>query len=569
MTTLRWCFVFAAAAALALAGCSDEGTLAPSHDGTGMRGALVSVNIGPSDIVFALDVSDSMSTEEMAIVVNGLGSCVTDGSLIPQDGRMNVAVIVYGDTIATILGRTAVTSETLQNAIIPALQGLLTNRVVPGAGFDLSGALNEAANVLSASSLSDRHVFIAGSGEADDAAAVQAACDAFAASGVEVTALAVGADAEGEALLKACADATGGFFAPVGFPCGDALAFMLQADIDLEPESAELSRNQDHTVTATVFQGGGMGLPVVGAEVIFQIVEGPNATESDTTMTDAQGQALFTFNGDGGPGVDTIVGWTAHPGTGTILSDTVTVTWVNAPPVCDAGGPYVVVVTTDTAQVTLDAGMSSDADGDSLMYHWSVACGEASFDDDTAVSPVLTLTGECLCVDSVTVTLTVNDGFDETTCEAVVTIDDQRPPVIVMREDPIVLWPPNHKFHTIHPDQLIMSAADACGVPIDISSAVVVEVRSDEPDDANGDGRTTGDIRVACPNTVDLRAERMGGGNGRVYAIVYRITGPNGVSADGEGLVVVPHDSSGKPVVADEFGGFVVTPDCEGGTLGR
>ncbi len=109
---------------------------------------------------------------------------------------------------------------------------------------------------------------------------------------------------------------------------------------------------------------------------------------------------------------------------------------------------------------------------------------------------------------------------------------------------------------------MIVSAEDACGNPIDLSTALVVEVRSNEPDDATGDGSTVNDIRVTCPNGVRLRAERMGGGDGRVYTIVYRIFSENGVSADGEGRVVVPHDSSGKKAPDNSYTAYTVTPGC-------
>jgi len=70
---------------------------------------------------------------------------------------------------------------------------------------------------------------------------------------------------------------------------------------------------------------------------------------------------------------------------------------------------------------------------------------------------------------------------------------------------------------------------------------------------------------VTCPNLVDLRAERMGGGNGRVYTILYRIVADNGVGAEAEGRVFVPHDSSGRTVVEDTHGGYVVRPGCVDG----
>ncbi len=563
MTKSLFVIVAATLAIAAVAGCSDDQLLAPARQADRSWGNMIAstAEIGPSEIVFCIDVSDSISAAELESVVNGLDGCLSDQSLIPQDGRVTVVLMVYGDTSATALGATPVTADNLQNVILPALQGLLGDRIVAGGGFDLSGALENALAILNSAAVSDRHVLIAGSGAADDPAAVMTACGALANAGVMVSALAVGADAAGTALLEDCVTATGGFFGS-GESCGDALAYMLQVDIDLEPETAELARGAEHTVTAAVFRGGNpAAYPEADLTVIFEIVSGPNAPAADTVVTDAAGAAAFTYTGAGGPGTDAIVGSVVHPGTGATLADTVTVTWLNAPPVCDAGGPYMVVVTEDTVHVTLDGGASSDADGDPLSFRWSALCEGAAFDDDEAVSPVLTLTGDCLCVDSVVVHLTVSDGFDSTVCEAAIRIDDQRPPIIVMREDALVLWPPNHKYHTITPEMMIASITDACGVPIDVSEALIVEVRSDEPDDANGDGRTINDIVVTCPNHVDLRAERMGGGNGRVYTIVYRVVAENGVAAEASGRVVVPHDQSGRTAV-DDGDAVVVTPHC-------
>ena len=71
------------------------------------------------------------------------------------------------------------------------------------------------------------------------------------------------------------------------------------------------------------------------------------------------------------------------------------------------------------------------------------------------------------------------------------------------------------------------------------------------------------DIVIHCPNTVELRAERRGGGDGRVYTIVYRVTGENGESVDAEARVIVPHDASSAHAGEDADGGFTVVPDCD------
>lgn len=552
-----------------LAGCSDQAVSPPDGSPMSTSGMTVSIaDVGPSDIVLAVDVSDGTTDDELHAMVNALGDCLSDPSLIPQDGTISVATVVYADSVASITDPTPVTSESLTNTIIPALNALLSDRVVGTAGVDLTGALLAADTILANSSVSDRHVLVIGSGGADDPTGAVAESVALGAAGVMVSTIGVAPEGDGAQLLEDCADATGGFFGAgdtddLGGLCEDALSYMLQVDIDLEPESVDLPRGDTHTVEAKVFRGGDPETwPVEGQDVTISVVSGPNSPLSKTTATDADGVVEFAYAGNGGPGTDVMVAETVHPGTGSTLVDTATVTWINAAPTCDAGGPYNVTVDADTVVLQLDATSSSDAEGDSLRFSWSLECEDAWFDDATSATPSLYLTGDCVCVDSLTVDLAVSDGFDQTTCEATIYVDDVRPPTIIVKDEPVRIWPPNHKYRTIDPDMLLEAAYDACGNAINLSQVLVVEVRSDEPEDHKGDGRTVDDIVVSCPNTVELRAERMGGGNGRVYTIVYRIAGENGVATDVEAYVFVPHDQSDDTAVDDQ-NGYAVVPECE------
>lgn len=554
-----------------IAGCSEDNVVSPQFDTLtpgGPLGMLFAV-IGPSEIVLCLDVSDSISASELGFMVGALNSCLSNTELVPRNGLVSVAALVYGDTIAPLLADPVPVTDDNITTIASALQGLMSDRIVSGNGADLSGALAAAAAILDVSTVTDRHILVVGSGAADDPAAVEAACLAAGNAGIMVSTIGLGPAPEGAALLEDCAVMTAGYFG-AGDPdidavCADALAYMLQVEIDLEPESVDRPRLEDHTVTAVVFRGGdNEAYPQAGVDVTIEVIDGPNASETITAPTDTNGVVTLTYNGDGGPGTDVIVASASHPNTGSVMIDTVTVTWVNAPPVCDAGGPYEVVVESDTAHVTLDAGSCSDAENDSLRFRWSAGCEGVWFDDDRSATPVLTITGGCLCVDSLMVELIVSDGYDSTACSAAVYIDDQRPPIIVVRDEPLLMWPPNHKHREVTPDMMLVSAEDACGEPINISEAVVVEVRSDEPEDGNGDGHTAEDIRVLCPNVVHLRVERAGGGDGRVYTIVYRIVAENGVAAEAEARVIIPHDSSGDTAVENEDGGYTVIPECGG-----
>jgi hypothetical protein len=222
-----------------------------------------------------------------------------------------------------------------------------------------------------------------------------------------------------------------------------------------------------------------------------------------------------------------------------------------------------VTVDGDTARVMLDASGSSDADGDTLTFAWSVDFAGASLDDPAAVQPMLTLTGAALCADSLMVDLMVTDGYDTTACAAVIRLDDVRPPVVEVTDEAYRIWPPNHKHVTVTPDMFIASVEDACGRPVDLMAAVeVLMVRSDEPEDCTGDGRFLEDIVIDCDGSVMLRAERRGGGDGRVYEITYRVTGENEAFTDVSAFVHVPHDASDRMVGDDGDAGYTVEADC-------
>ena len=562
-TVLLLSAVFALAV---LVGCSGDDVMSPQVDGASFKYSSAKA-IGPSRIVFAFDVSDTMSDAELQAVVDAAGAGLSDPELVPQDGSIGISAVVYADTIGAVFDTMiSVTPENLENVIVPALQGLVADRLVGGAGTDLAGALDEAGLILAASGIMDRHVLIMGTGAASDPAAVEQACGDLGTAGVMVSAVAHGGD--DATVLMACADATGGYFGDgADDPTGTtavALAYMLQVDMITTPIEAELMRGTEHCVGAKLFRGRAPDeFPLIGLDVEFEILEGPQAGALMTAATDTFGMAKFRYMGENGPGTDVIVARGFHPGTGEALIDTVTATWYNVPPTCDAGGPYAVTVEEDTVMITLDASASADADGDTLTFAWSVETEGASLDDPTAVMPVLTLTGAALCADSLMVDLVVSDGFDSSECAAVVVLDDMRAPIVEVTDMAVELWPVNHKHVAITPDMFVEDIADACGRPIELDGVEVVMVRSDEPEDHKGDGRTVNDIIVHCDGSVELRAERMGGSNGRVYEITYRITGENGVYADFTGWVEVPHDQSGSGAMDDGDAGYTVEADCD------
>ena len=555
--------MLAGLAALVVVGCSsDDRPGAPS--GSSVVRWSETKAIGPAEIVLAFDVSDAVGGDDLAAMIEGAGSALADPDLVPADGSIAVAAVVYGDTVASpFAGLVPVTPENLTTEILPALNGLLDDRLVGGGAADLAEAMKTAGDLLAGGGAMDQHLLVMGTGAAADTAAVGTACTALDDAGVMVSGIALDEGAP----LAACVAATGGWLAATvedpGAAAAEALAYMLQADLDLTGSAVELARGAEFTALATFYRGGDAdAYPLVGHDVTFTVVDGPNMGDPVTVATDTAGMAEIAYAGEGGPGTDVIVAEALHPGSGMALSDTVTVAWLNAEPECDTGGAYAAVVESDTVRIMLDGSASFDADGDSVSFAWTAGCDGAVFDDAASATPRLTLTGACLCVDTLTVMLEVFDGFSSSSCETFVTLDDRRPPVVETIDEPLMLWPPNHKHHAYTADMFVMAAEDACGRPLDLDAVEVLEVRSDEPDDARGDGRFTGDIAVTCPNTVMLRAERMGMGDGRVYTIVYRLTAENGEAVEFEGKVLVPHDQSGRPYGEDMAGGFSVLPDC-------
>jgi hypothetical protein len=137
---------------------------------------------------------------------------------------------------------------------------------------------------------------------------------------------------------------------------------------------------------------------------------------------------------------------------------------------------------------------------------------------------------------------------------------DETPPVLDLTVTPEVLWPANHRYRTV---DVVADATDDTADPADL--VVVAEVVSSDPDNAkgNGDGNTTGDIRVTRadgtvllssnespvvtfdPRTdqLELRAERAAGGGGRVYTVAVTATDPSGNFTTEVATVAVPLSS--------------------------
>lgn len=203
----------------------------------------------------------------------------------------------------------------------------------------------------------------------------------------------------------------------------------------------------------------------------------------------------------------------------------------NTPPIADAGLDQLVECSVHGGTpVTLDASGSTDADGDALSYVWrnaaNVVVGSA------AVTNLNVPLGTHIF------TVEVSDGKGGVdTDEVTVTVVDTTPPALDVALSESVLWAPSHKLVDL---TATIIATDAC----DPSPVVtLMSIVSSEPDDAQGDGHTTGDVNGALFGTDDrmfqLRAERSGLTRERVYQVTYQATDGSGNSTSLTREVVV------------------------------
>lgn len=143
---------------------------------------------------------------------------------------------------------------------------------------------------------------------------------------------------------------------------------------------------------------------------------------------------------------------------------------------------------------------------------------------------------------TVQVTVTDKDGGSGSSSLVVeVEIPNQSPDCSAATSSVDKIWPANHQFVSV--DVLGVTDPDGDAVLITIDS-----IFQDEPVNSNGDGDTSPDGQGVSTATAQVRAERDGGGNGRVYHISFTADDGNGGSCSGEVLAGVPHDKKDTPV---------------------
>lgn len=208
----------------------------------------------------------------------------------------------------------------------------------------------------------------------------------------------------------------------------------------------------------------------------------------------------------------------------------------NAPPIADAGPDLrLECALPEGVMATLDGSASTDPDGDPLTYAWNELGNPLA----SGATPTIKLG-----LGVHTITLIVADGNGATDTDTVaVTVKDTTPPELTLADTPLVLWPANHKLHAVELHTFVLASSDVCDASVSTADAVLSTVSSDEREDATGagDGHTLSDITMGneC-QSVQVRAERGGSGNGRVYRLGVAVTDATGNTAEADFAVQVP-----------------------------
>lgn len=128
-------------------------------------------------------------------------------------------------------------------------------------------------------------------------------------------------------------------------------------------------------------------------------------------------------------------------------------------------------------------------------------------------------------IDQTTITINVTSGLDCSTAQ----------PSLAR------LWPPNHLMVPIK----IMGVSGSTGTPANIT---ITGITQDEPVNGLGDGDKAPDGKGVGSNQAQVRAERSGRENGRVYEITFMASDHLGAQCTGAVAVFIPHDEKGEAV---------------------
>ncbi len=288
--------------------------------------------------------------------------------------------------------------------------------------------------------------------------------------------------------------------------------------------------------------------PVITAPPNVSVNTGPGSTTCGAFVSDA---TLGAASASDGCSTNVTITRTGVPSGNVFPVGTTVVTYTADDGHGHTANAYQSVTVTDDTPPTISAPANITTDAPANSCSANVNPGTASASDNCSGTTVAGARSDSqplnapYPVGTTTITWTATDAHgNQATATQTVTVKDVTPPVITLTAGVINLSPPNHQYVTFSMSDLVASASDGCDASVNINKVMISKVTSDEAEDAvgAGDGNTLNDIVIApdC-KSLQLRSERAGNGDGRVYTITLSVKDSSGNVATAVRKVFVPN----------------------------
>lgn len=246
---------------------------------------------------------------------------------------------------------------------------------------------------------------------------------------------------------------------------------------------------------------------------------------------------------------------------------TTTITWTAT----DSSGNHsscaqtITVNDTEAPAITCPANIATSTEPGTCAAH--VAPGTATATDNCGST---TVTGtrsdgrpltDTYPKGTTTITWSATDSSgNQSSCAQTITVRDTQAPTITFNGQTPSMWPPNHAYHTFTAADFVSSVSDNCDT-LNVNDIDIISATSDEAENASGSGSTANDIVIAVNcKSIQLRAERVNSGNGRVYTITFRLRDTSGNTTTGTAKVYSPKNQGETP--GDDGPHYTVTGSC-------
>jgi CSLREA domain-containing protein len=254
-----------------------------------------------------------------------------------------------------------------------------------------------------------------------------------------------------------------------------------------------------------------------------------------TVVNQGDGTWSWSFAASDGPSQSQTVTVTGDDGFGSLRSTSFSLVVHNVPPTIAGIASNGPVFTGSPVTLTVTA---SDPAGANDPLTYSFDCND---DGLFEIGPQAGNSASCTFATAGSHTVHVRVADDDggvTLGSTAVTVLNPPPDCSHATASPTLLWPPNHKLVPIQ----ISGIVNPAGGPVTIA---VTRVFQDEPVASPGSGDTSPDATGLGTAAPAVRAERDGGGDGRVYHITFTATAIGG-TCTGTVTVGVPHNPGTK-----------------------